>query len=304
MPFDFEIFDAHCDSLTRKGDNLGTFMGEFSVKGAEEYASFIQVAAIITDRVLHKPWERTCFHIEKIHNSTGFNFIKCKEDFDKKGVGIILGIEGGESIEGDISRMEQLFNSGVRVFGLTWNTPGDISGTAVGGGGGLTPFGRQVVKEAERLGMVIDVSHISEQGFYDVAIMAEKPFIASHSNSKALCNHPRNLTDDQFKAIIKAGGVAGVNYYTDFLGDFKGIDGIIAHIEHFMSLGGEENIGIGADLDGGITLPDGIEGVKDHYKVLNALLQRNYSEKQVQNIAINNFKRVFFNILPEKCCIL
>ncbi len=304
MPFDFSVFDAHCDTLTKQGDNLGTYEGQFSVKGAEEYASFVQVAAIFTDRSLHKPWERACTYIKKLYKSTGFNFIKCKEDFDKKGVGIILGIEGGDSIEGDISKMELLYAKGVRVFGLTWNTPGIISGTAVGGGGGLTDFGREVVNKAERLGMLIDVSHLSEEGFYDLAQMSRKPFIASHSNSKALCDHPRNLTDEQFKTLVKAGGVAGINYYTDFLGDYKGIDGIIAHIEHFMSLGGENSIGLGADFDGGITTPYGIEGVRDHKKVLNALLKMNYSEKQVQNIAFNNFKRVFFEILSEKCCIL
>lgn len=298
MHFDFPVFDGHCDSLTNATTVFEEYNGEFSLDKIVNYSKFIQVAAIWVDKAQHIPFERACHFANLLSKSHGFKFIKTKDDLNCP-KGIILGIEGGEAIEGKIDNLIRLYEAGVRVFGLTWNTPNEISDTALNpkASGGLTDFGIKVVKKAEELGIVIDVSHISEKGFYDVATQSEKPFVASHSNSKALCNHDRNLTDEQFKVIIGKGGVAGINYYTDFLGNYKGTDGIIAHIEHFLSLGGEKNIGLGSDFDGGITTPDGINDACDHKKIINEMLKRNYGEELVKNISFCNFERVFKEVL-------
>ena len=152
------------------------------------------------------------------------NPIKTKEDIQnsKKGINVILGIEGGEAVGTDITKVEKLYKQGVRLITLTWNNPYVISDTNCnsaeclngesGYKGGLTNFGKSVVKEMNRLGMVIDVSHLSDKGFYDLLEVSDKPFIASHSNARALCGHSRNLTDDMFKELVKKGGRVSGNY--------------------------------------------------------------------------------------------
>ncbi len=144
---------------------------------------------------------------------------------------------------------------------------------------------------------MIDVSHLSDEGFCDVAEITSKPFIASHSNSRTVCPHFRNLTDDQFKVLIKRGGVAGINLCPDFLGTDPSVDSIVRHIEHFAALGGENNIGIGADFDGIGSLPRGIRGTEDLYKIFDRLLSLNYSQEQADKIAFSNMYRVFSEVL-------
>jgi membrane dipeptidase len=145
-----------------------------------------------------------------------------------------------------------------------------------------------------KLGMLIDVSHLNEKSFYDIAELTKMPIIATHSCSAYACEHPRNLTDRQFKIIKQSGGCVGVNFYPPFLTKKSKctIDDIVRHIDRFMELGGEDNIGIGADFDGVSCLPEGINGVEDTYKVLDALLKHGYSEEQVQKISHGNFERI------------
>ena len=143
--------------------------------------------------------------------------------------------------------------------------------------------------------MITDVSHLNIQGVYDVCNLSEKPFIASHSNSYEICKHKRNLTDDQFKMICEKGGVCGINICGDFLAeDGNGtISDIIKHIDHFMELGGENNIGIGSDFDGIPYLPWEIESNADLYKIFNELLIKGYTKEQIEKISYGNFERVF-----------
>ena len=224
--------------------------------------------------------------------------IKSAADLENAaGVSVILGIEGGEGAEGSLHRLEELFGEGVRLMTLTWNHKNEISGTAFEKSGGLTPFGKKAVLKMQELHMMVDVSHLSDEGFYDVAEITSKPFIASHSNSRTVCPHFRNLTDDQFKVLINRGGVAGINLCPDFLGADPSVDSVVRHIEHFASLGGENNIGIGADFDGIDSLPRGISGTEDLYKVFDRLLSLNYSQEQVDKIAFSNMYRVFSEVL-------
>ena len=224
----------------------------------------------------------------------------------KKGVNVILGIEGGEALGRELGRVEAFYKRGVRLITLTWNHPYAISDTCVQTAdrlngeadyaGGLTHFGRDVLREMNRLGIVADVSHLSDKGFYDVAEIAEKPFIASHSNSRALCPHPRNLTDDMFRLLIKKGGVTGINFYHSFLradGGAASIDDILRHIEHFMALGGQKNVGIGTDFDGIDYPPEEIAGTRELGKLCDALLRINYPETLVRDIMAGNMERAF-----------
>ncbi len=223
--------------------------------------------------------------------------------------GLILGIEGGECIDADAAgfkagrgfeTLEKLFSRGVRLITLTWNTPNEMSDTncAARTEPGLTPFGRAVVREMNRLGIVIDLSHISDRGFWDVLSLTEKPVTASHSDSRELCPHSRNLTDEMFKALVRNGGVAGINFCTSFLGGSADVRRIIEHIDHFCALGGEKNVGIGSDFDGIDELPGGIDGAESLYKIFDGLLRMNYTEEQVRGIAYGNFLRLFEKTLP------
>ena len=159
-------------------------------------------------------------------------------------------------------------------------------------------LGKEYVFEAQRLGMLIDVSHISDEAFWDIMEITQAPVIATHSNSRAVCNVSRNLTDEMFQAICKTGGVAGLNLYTDFLGKNATLDTVCDHVEHWLELGGEKHIALGGDLDGCEDLPAGFAGVQDYPKLAQALLNRGISQQIVQDIFWNNAMGVF-----EKCCM-
>ena len=140
---------------------------------------------------------------------------------------------------------------------------------------------------------MLDMSHISEAGFYDVVAISRKPVIAGHSNSAAVMRHKRNLTDAQFTELVKCGGGAGVNLYPDFLGGGKNIASVVSHIEHFLSLGGRHSVFLGCDFDGVDSLPDGITDVQDLEKLYCELLRRNFSEDCVRDIFWNNLYNIF-----------
>lgn len=316
----FGIFDAHCDTITtlQAEDNLYDAPRNFNLKQLENYDYFTQVMAIWVDIAKDGDslWDNLQKHIARFYleleKNPSVKLLKTKNDIleSKKGTNLILGIEGGEAVGKDIANVEKLYNQGVRLITLTWNNPYAISDTncitveCLNGEkdykGGLTKFGKEVVKEMNRLGMMIDVSHLSDKGFYDLLETSSKPFIASHSNSRNLCNHPRNLTDDMFKELIKIGGVAGINFYHAFLTTEKAeadMTDIVRHIEHFMSLGGEKNVGIGTDFDGIDYLPKGFRGACDLGTIYEALLKLNYNEDIVRDIMCGNMERVFAECL-------
>ena len=147
--------------------------------------------------------------------------------------------------------------------------------------------------------MLVDVSHLSDAGFWDVADMLTGPFFASHSNARAGFSHPRNLTDEQFTAIIDHGGVAGLNLYGEFLGDRPNVDTVIAHLDHWLALGGARSIALGGDLDGCSLLPAGFTGVESWELLYERLLQHNYHESLIRDVFFNNLMRVV-----SKVCIM
>lgn len=166
-----------------------------------------------------------------------------------------LTIEEGGALEGKMEHLTEFYEDGVRLITLTWNYPNEIGYPNIGyrdADKGLTPFGREVVGEMERLGMIVDVSHLSDRGFYDVAEMMTKPFIASHSNARAVTDHPRNLTDDMIRTIAEAGGVIGLNFANIFLGESSVslVVDMVRHVKHIYQIGGREVLALGSDFDG------------------------------------------------------
>ena len=192
---------------------------------------------------------------------------------------------------------------GVRYIGLTWNNSNKISTSAKDAvlknkQGGLTDFGREVIKRMNETGMLIDVSHTSEAGFWDVIELSSSPIIASHSDCYEINPHYRNLTDEQIKAIANKGGYIGINFYDEFLekdGKQNGttLNKVIEHIDHIKNLAGVDCIGIGSDFDGGISPPADLYDATQYPELTKKLLERGYTPQEINKILGENFLRVF-----------
>lgn len=291
---EYSVFDTHCDTLCCVLDDSKSLLKNdchVDFTRMANYKQYTQVFACFIDPVYKScAAERTMNLIDIFHQNT-------KNLSDS--IRAILSIEGGEGIY-SLSALRNFHRLGVRIAALTWNFSNHIASGAFeeNQSKGLTDFGKTVVEEMNRLGMFIDVSHLNRQSFYDIAKITKTPIIATHSCSDAVCNHVRNLTDDQFNIIKSTNGCVGINFYPTFLTkkDRCTIDDIVSHIDHFMVLGGEDNIGIGADFDGVYCLPEGINGVEDMYKVFDKLLEKGYSQNQIEKISHGNFERVMGRI--------
>ena len=208
-------------------------------------------------------------------------------------IAAFLSMEGPAGIGFDPGRLEGLAELGFRMTTLTWNEQNPLAGSHKTGGG-LTAQGREFVRRAQSLGMVIDVSHLSDEAFWDLMDITEGPVVASHSNSRTVWGASRNLTDDQFKAICETGGVAGLNQYTDFLGEAPvTLDTVCGHVLHWLDLGGAKHIALGGDLDGCESLPEGFTGIDCYPRLAEALLNRGIPEETVRDIFWNNAISVF-----------
>ena len=291
-----EIFDAHCDTISEllgRGKNLSENNLHIDMKRLSEYSSYTQVfAAFVAPEYADCAMERTKAIINKFYYEAVKNKIAvCKSYTDwenaKENVKAFLSLEGGDAIQ-SVSDVSELYGMGIRMIALTWNYKNKIAcGVMEKEDSGLSEFGAEVIRQMNRLGIIIDVSHLSEKSFWDVLKISKKPVCASHSNLKSVKNHLRNLTDEQFIKIKETGGVAGINFYPPFFGD--DIKDIVCHVGRFLSLGGEDNIGIGTDFDGVDCLPCGILGVQDMEKVIKMLP---YSTEIREKIAFRNFLRV------------
>lgn len=218
----------------------------------------------------------------------------------------IIGIEGGQAIEDNLYMLDVLYGLGVRLMTIVWgSTNWADASREPQKHNGLTCFGKDVIKEMNRLGMIVDVSHSSDKTTYDVLDISIHPIIASHSSSYAICPHPRNVNDDLIKAISNNGGVICVNFCPEFLdeGYWKGsknkqpsIDKVIEHIEHIIDIGGIDCVGIGSDYDGIGSAPEGLEDVSKLPNLINKLMERGYSETEISKIMHDNFVRVFNQI--------
>ena len=209
----------------------------------------------------------------------------------------VLSIEGPAGFGYDPALLKDLYKLGFRMSTLGWNENNPLTGSHVTGGG-LTELGREYVKEAQRLGMIVDVSHISDEGFWDIIGMTGAPIIATHSNSRAVCDVSRNLSDDMFRAICETDGVAGLNLYTDFIGKPADLNKVCDHVLHFLELDPEgKHIALGGDLDGCDELPEGFTGVQDYPLLAKALQSRGVPEPIIQNLFWNNAIGVM-----KRCC--
>ena len=206
---------------------------------------------------------------------------------------VVLAIENSDGVEGSVNVLRMLYRVGVRSIGLTH----DVSSLAADGNaearsrGGLTRFGVRLVEAMNVLGMLVDVSHISETGFWDVMDVSQRPVIASHSNCKGVCDHPRNLSNEQIRALAKNGGSMGITFVPRFVDkSAPSFNRLLDHVDHAVQLVGADHVGIGSDFDGGGTL---LDDATSFPRISEGLLARGYPEGDVRKILGGNHLRVF-----------
>ena len=313
------VFDLHCDTaLALLGKNaatvgsLKTNATHLDLDRAGEFAGFAQCFACFTTPEMEKWYHKSPVEMferelaailsqiesnsDRITLAYSAKDVRANQDIGK--MSAILTIEGTAGFGYDPELLPDLHSVGFRIASLGWNEINPLTGSNKTGGG-LTDQGREFVRIAQKLGIVIDVSHISDEGFWDIIKITEKPIVATHSNSRALCGHSRNLTDDMFKAICQTGGVAGFNQCADFIGDAPDLDTACDHFLHFLELDPEgDHIALGGDLDGCDYLPAGFEGVQSYPKLADRLLTRGVDEKILRKIFWENALEVL-----DRCCM-
>ena len=238
-------FDLHCDTLSKA---LHYGFDDLAIDILKPLpAEYTQTFAIWIDDCCADPWE------EYRRQLALYKVLDIKSS--------LLSIENGCLLQGDLSRIKALSDDGVRMMTLVWNGDNCIGSGVLGCGGGFTDFGREVVSELERNSVVVDVSHLNEKCFWQLNEISERPYMASHSNSKAVFDHARGLSDEQIKAISNCGGIIGLNFYTKFLcseGDHK--QALLDHAKHILSVGGENVLALGSDFDGA-DMPEFIDNI-------------------------------------------
>lgn len=314
----FPVFDLHCDTLSallgRKMESFGSLReneGHISLNRAKKLSGYAQCFAVFTtdlwkDKSPVSPvqaFERQIAQFQReIHNNPEIAMAYCTADvedhFNKGLMSGILTIEGPAGFDFDPALLADLSLIGFRMTSLGWNENNPLTGSNVTGGG-LTEQGREYVRQAQKNKMIVDVSHISDEGFWGIMDITEKPVIASHSNSRALHNHSRNLTDEMFLALCATGGLTGINMYTEFLGEKANIETVCDHICHFLELDPSgAHIALGGDLDGCESIPEGMGGIDDYPLIAVALQKRGLDDAMIRNIFWNNALGVM-----GKCCI-
>ncbi|MBO0526397.1 membrane dipeptidase [Clostridium botulinum] len=315
------FIDMHCDTIyaliNKKpcsnkniaiSENETLYKNSLSVdieklKASNSLAQFFALFIDITET--NSPLKTALNMLDFFHNELQ-KYSKCialaknYEDINKNlsnnKISAFLTIEEGAALEGTLYNLRNFYRLGVRLITLTWNFPNEIGFPNCRKefmSKGLTPFGLEVVEEMNKLKMIIDVSHLSDGGFYDVVKYSKSPFVASHSNARTITNHPRNLTDDMIKILSNKGGIMGINFEKTFLGQSEEgkISEMIAHIRHIKNVGGIDVLCIGSDFDG-IETPSEIKSSNEIEKLISALKKDGFHENEIEKILYKNALRV------------
>lgn len=299
------VFDAHCDALLkmwrdpqltlRSSDDL-----QVSYQGMKRVGSKVQCFAIfVPDDVVGDARFQAAidmihiFHEKVVNPYPDLKMVSTKEQIrqlKKHEIGVMLTLEGCGPVTNDLTRLSTLIQLGIRSVGLTWNYANDLAdGVLEERQSGLSNLGKQAVQLLHKEKVWTDVSHLTEAGFWDV-LQHTNYVIASHSNVKALCNHPRNLNDQQIDALIKKNSVIGITFVPYFLNAHSPVymKEVIKHIDYVASMGGVNNIGFGSDFDGISETVRGLETIFGYESLINELL-KHFSEDHVRGFCFNNF---------------
>ena len=296
------LFDLHCDTLYEwYRDHGSLFSGNTHVlpEKGDLFVSYIQVfAAWISDDVRgDAAWERCLSMLRLLQdaNRERPRHITTGEDLrvlPSASCVALAAVENGAALGGDDKRIAILAKMGVKYITITWNGENELGyGSLSGSEKGLKPFGKTAVREMERREIVPDVSHLNERGFWDVAEICERPFIASHSLSRAVQSHPRNLTDAQFDEIVRRKGLVGLSFAKAHLGE-QSFERIERHLVHYLSRGGADTVAFGGDLDG-TKLPSEWNGTEVFLRLQEHFLKKGYSETLLDKIFYKNALEFF-----------
>lgn len=325
------IIDGHFDLLVDVQIQRGK--GRTKVIESDYYPRFIQggvnviIAAVFVENqflpemaLRNALGQISALHEEVQESTDKLMICYCAEDMERAKesgkIGFLLSLEGAEPLGTDLSLLRVFYELGIRNLGLVWsrrNAVGDgsfFSPVREGRKGGITNFGVSVIEEAERLGIMIDVSHLNDEGFWDVVEFARKPFIASHSNARAICRTMRNLTDEQITAISSRKGLIGINANSMLVGETNAesnLEQLLNHVDHLVEIAGYQYVALGLDLCDDLMKylsPEFLaelqrvpfDVIPSHSAVpliLEGLLKRGYSEEMIKAIVGNNFLRVF-----------
>lgn len=306
------IFDLHCDTLTRnmypphEGTDNTLDNGAFHLsvskvpagtKWVQCFAIFIpdelrgQAAIEFFDRYAASFRRQAAEHAGRLAVCRSAGELEAAIDAGK--FAGLLTVEGGAVLAGRLERVQAIYDAGVRMMTLTWNGPNELA-SGRDTPNGFTSFGREAVAEMERLGVVVDVSHLNDRGFEELLGFAKKPFVASHSNARAVCSHWRNLPDEFIEEMVRRGGLIGLNYANDFLSDdCRGnMDDLYRHVCHFLELGAESCLALGSDYDGTDIHPD-LDSVEKSLNIHGYLTSHGISEAVADGVCFDNAWQFF-----------
>ena len=327
------VIDMHCDTIDRllslkeegKPEALRENRRHIDLLRMKESGYLLQNFALFVYLKKGDPWERVCRLHELYEKEMEQNrdlirpVLRFSDIAENEGAGVmsaLLTVEEGAACKGEAEKLKELYRWGVRMMTLTWNFPNELGwpnrvnekfcwevrhvpNTAQG----LTERGKEFVAEMEALGMIPDVSHLSDAGFYDVLAVTKKPFVASHSNARAVCPWARNMTDDMIRKLSERGGVMGLNFCADFLEDVpKGqknpgtIAAVVRHAKHIVDVGGIDVLGLGSDFDG-IETHEELPGAQSMGALWDAMKSAGFTEDQLDQIFWKNVLRVYEEIL-------
>lgn len=307
-----KFIDLHCDTASRifyekqhLSRNNFSIDEEKLLKGnaaAQFFAFFIDEKSHDINKEFYKMYDNFIHEIDNTKSiSVAGDYKGYKDNISKDKISAFLTIEDGEVLEGNMENLYDVYNKKIRLITLTWNYENSIGYPNCKKdymNMGLKNFGIDLVGEMNRLGVIIDTSHLSDGGFYDVAKYSRKPFVASHSNSREVMNHPRNLTDDMIKILADKGGVMGLNYCSAFVekNNITTIEGLINQINHIVKVGGQDVICLGSDFDG-IENEVEFKNPSNIDMLLSAIKKNGYSDDFIEKIFYKNAERVIKDVL-------
>ena len=299
------IVDSHCDSIQRVEQKLFHIVNPYNYSRKHPQLQFVAMMTGWPGDKDNDSWKRACrytglFALSMASESDRVIQVKTYADieraFSEGKHGALLSIESATGLKNSTDLLERFYNVGVRVIGLTWLSNDLAKSNRVFDDGeedtGISEIGREFVEKGNELGVIWDVSHVSDKTFWDLAEISRKPLIATHSNFRALCSHSRNLTDDMAKHIIASGGMIGLNLAKGFIhdeSDKRTVEYLFKHLDHCLELGGENNIGFGCDIDGIESYPEPLTLEDSIHDQLIEFIQRHYSESIVNKVAGENY---------------
>lgn len=334
-----KIIDMHCDTISellnlkRKGQRVSLRQNDLHLDLERMRASgyLLQNFALFVNlKKCEDPWEEVCalydLYREQLQEhgdmiAPMLTYSDIRKNWENGKMSAMLTVEEGGVCKGEIEKLRCLYEMGVRMMTLTWNHPNELgyphgctplnelvhsnqdSSWGKEAWKGLTEKGREFVAEMEQLGMIVDVSHLSDGGFWDVAESTSKPFVASHSNARTVCEHGRNLSDDMIRLLADRGGCMGLNFYADFLKALPAgeknpgaMEDVVRHALHITNVGGVEVLGLGSDFDG-IDTNEALPGVQSMGLLWDALHKAGFKETELDKIFYGNVLRVYRQVL-------